>query len=542
MSETAATTSALLANKAALSPDKIFISDQSGRVWTYGEGLELVRSLARALLARGIRHGDRVVIWAPNSAEWIFACLAIQMVGAAMVPVNTRFKGGEAAYVLRQTRARMMFTVGSFLGADYLAMLRTAEGAAADGRPVAGLAALEAVVLLDSAEDREQDDVVGLTPFLAEGAAVAEDALEEAIARMTPDTIADILFTSGTTGAPKGAMHSNAQAIWMASRWNEYNCLRADDRMVLVNPFFHSFGYRAGWLSALHAGISIYPLATFDALELMRVIERERITILMAAPTVFIDLLAHPQRVAIDLSSLRIGHTGSTGMAADLAERIKIELGYELFMTSYGLTEATALVTCCRPEDSIERIATTVGRAVEDVELMLADTDGKPASDGQPGELLVRGVNVMKGYFENPGATAETIDPDGWLHTGDVATIDADGYVRIVDRLKDIVIVGGFNAYPTEIENALRAHPAIAEVAIVSVPDARLGEVCAACVVLAPGATLTTTDLTAWSRERLANYKVPRHLLVLDALPRTALGKPQKFLMREMLVEATTAA
>lgn len=503
----------VIAHVAARYGETPFIVGEDGTRISFAGFKQRVDGLARALIAHGVEHGDRIAIWAPNSPEWIIAASAIESIGAIMVPINTRFKGGEAAYVLGKTRARVLFTVGAFLGNDYAAMLQGAD-----------LPALRHIVKMDGPD---------FTAFREEQADQA--ALDARSAAVTPDTIADILFTSGTTGQPKGAMHNHGQALWMPAIWNESNDLRAGDRMAVVNPFFHSFGYRSGWISALIAGITVYPLASFDPEALLALIEREKITVLMGPPTIFFALMEHPRFKDFDIGSLRVGHTGAANVPVDLIRAGREVLGFDIFLTSFGQTESTALVTVNYPDASFETIARTVGKPLPGVELRIVDAEGNSLPPGESGELLVRGPNVMQGYFEEPEQTAATIDAEGWLHTGDVGCIGEDGTLRILDRLKDVVIVGGFNAYPAEIENILRQHPAIADACVIAWPDARMGEVCAACVIARPGASPTLDELTAWSRERMANYKVPRHLFVVEDFPRTPLGKIQKFLLRDQL-------
>ncbi|CAN7193242.1 AMP-binding protein [Phenylobacterium sp. LjRoot225] len=517
----------LVRRAAAAYGDDVYLVEEDGRTLTFRELETKVEEAARALIALGVEDGDRVAIWAPNSGAWIVAACAIQMIGAVMTPINTRFRGQEAGYILEKSRAKALFTVGGFLGSDYVQMLRSAMGGPGGDGPISGLPALKAVVLFD--EQPTTDGALSWRRLLNELA--PREALLQREAAVRPETLCDILFTSGTTGAPKGAMHSHGQALWMVQLWNKANDLRRGDRALIVNPFFHSFGYRSGWVSALLAGMSAYPTAVFDPGEALRRIEAERISVLMGSPTLFNAILDHPERGAFDLSSLRVGHTGSSNVPVELIRRAREELGFELFLTSYGLTEATALVSVNTPGDDFETIARTVGRALPGTELKIA------APNGEAGELLVRGPNVMQGYFEDAAATAKAIDAEGWLHTGDVGRIDAEGRLRILDRLKDVVIVGGFNAYPAEIEHALLAHPAIAEAAVIAAPDARMGEVCAAFVVLKPGASLALAELTTWARERLANFKVPRHLFLEEALPKTPLGKVQKFVLKQAALE-----
>jgi acyl-CoA synthetase (AMP-forming)/AMP-acid ligase II len=509
--------------------DQQFIVGEDDQSLTFQEFEQSVEVAARAFLARGIEIGDRVAIWAPNSAAWIVAACAIEMIGAVMVPINTRFRGGEAGYILAKSRAKLLCTVGSFLDNDYVAMLQKALGGTAPDRPVAGLPDLQAILLIEA--DAQHEGALSWTDFLHELAPRADLLVRERA--VSPDTICDILFTSGTTGHPKGAMHAHGQALWMVGIWNRSNDLRSGDRALIVNPFFHSFGYRSGWVSALLAGMTVYPMAVFDTETMLRQVESQRISVLMGPPTLFHALLDHPSRPEFDLSSLRVGHTGSANVPVDLIARAREELKFDTFLTSYGLTEATALVSVNYPQDDFETIARTVGRALPATELQVVAPDGRPLAAGEAGELLVRGPNVMQGYFEDGEATAAAIDQDGWLHTGDVATIDKTGLLRILDRLKEVVIVGGFNVYPAEVETIILGHPAIKEVAIIAIPDERMGEVCGACVVLREEQELTLTDLSVWARTRMANFKVPRHLFVREALPRTPLGKVQKFRLHE---------
>lgn len=524
----------LIRRTAAEYGDDIFLVEEDGRSLTFRVLEARVEEAARAFIAGGVGLGDRVAIWAPNCGGWIVAACAAQMIGAVMVPINTRFRGGEAGYILAKSGAKALCTVAEFLGNDYVGLLQAAMGGPAEGRPVKDLPALTTILLLEGEPPRK--DTVAWADFLARAAPL--EALDARMAQVRPDSTADILFTSGTTGNPKGAMHSHGQALWMVDVWNRANDLRRGDRALIVNPFFHSFGYRSGWVSALMAGMTACPMAVFDAETVLRRIEAERVSVLMGPPTLFTSILGHPDRRKYDLSSLRVGHTGSSNVPVALIHRAREELGFDLFLTSYGLTEATALVSVCTPADDFETVADTVGHPLPGTELKIVSPDGEALPPGERGELLVRGPNVMQGYFEDPAATAEAIDPDGWLHTGDVGLIDEGGRLKIVDRLKDVVIVGGFNAYPAEIERVLSAHPAIAEVAIIAVPDDRLGEVCGACIVLRDNASLTLPELTDWARGRLANFKVPRHLFIRDSLPRTPLGKVQKFLLKQDALSA----
>jgi acyl-CoA synthetase (AMP-forming)/AMP-acid ligase II len=487
---------------------------------------------ARAFLAAGVAPGDRVAVWAPNVYEWIVAAIGLQAAGGVLVPLNTRLKGGEAGYILRKSGARLLCTVGEFLGTDYVGMLRGALGGAGSDakRPVADLPDLETIVLLRGDGGA---GVVSWSGFLAGGDAVPAAEAERRARAVAADDLSDIMFTSGTTGNPKGAMTAHGQNLRAFQVWSEVVGLREGDRYLIVNPFFHSFGYKAGWLSALMTGATILPHLVFDVPAVLARIGRERVSVLPGPPTLYQSILAHPERARFDLSSLRLAVTGAAVIPVELIHRMRDDLGFETVITGYGLTETCGIVTMCRFDDDPETIATTSGRAIPGIEVRCVGENGREAPRGEPGEVVVRGYNVMRGYFDERGATAETIDAEGWLHTGDVGVMDARGYLRITDRIKDMFIVGGFNCYPAEIENLMRDNADVAQVAVIGVPDERMGEVGMAYVVPAPGTTPTSDSLVAWCRANMANYKVPRRIEIVDALPMNAMGKVTKFVLRE---------
>jgi acyl-CoA synthetase (AMP-forming)/AMP-acid ligase II len=346
------------------------------------------------------------------------------------------------------------------------------------------------------------------------------------------DDLSDVIFTSGTTGHPKGVVCTHAQSLRAFRDWAHVVGLRAGDRYLVVNPFFHTFGYKAGWLACLMLGATVYPQPIFDANAVLERIGKDRISVIPGPPTLYQTMLARPDLAKFDLSSLRLAVTGAAVIPVELVERMRKELCFDTVITGYGLTEASGVSTMCRVGDDPETIATTSGRAIPDVDVRVVDDNGKEVPRGEPGEVVVKGYTVTSGYLDDPAETAASI-VDGWLHTGDVGVMDARGYLRITDRKKDMFIVGGFNAYPAEIERVLLTHPALAQAAVVGAPDERLGEVGVAYVVLRADATLSPDELIAWSRERLANYKVPRRVEILPALPLNATGKVLKFQLRE---------
>jgi acyl-CoA synthetase (AMP-forming)/AMP-acid ligase II len=496
---------------------------------------EEVAAATRAVVANGIERGDRVAIWAPNCAEWVIAALGAVGAGALLVPLNTRFKGAEAAYILRESGARILFTVEGFLGTDYPRML---DDAVADGHNVPDL---ERVVVLrtgDGSRPRETsrgDQVVAFEVFLREGESCSADVAAGRTASITPGDLSDLVFTSGTTGRPKGAMTTHGQTLRTFATWAEVVGLARGDRYLIVNPFFHTFGYKAGILACLITGATMIAEPVFDVDAIVQRIEGERISVLPGPPTIFQSILDRPDRSGFDLSSLRLVVTGAAVVPVELVEQLWSEVGVETVLTAYGLTEATGTVTMCRRGDSAAVISGTSGRAIPDVEVRIVDGDGAEVARGQAGEIVVRGYNVMRGYFNDPDATDEAIDAKGWLHTGDVAVMDDEGNVTITDRLKDMYVSGGFNVYPAEIEAVLRQHPAVGQVAVVGIPDVRMGEVGLALVVPAEGgdASLIEAELAGWAKERLANYKVPRQVRTLDALPLNASGKVLKRELRD---------
>ncbi len=488
---------ALLRAAASDTPDGEAVVTPEARL-TFGGLLTQTRAFSAAALGAGLQHGDRVAIWGPNSADWAVAALGLTGIGAVLVPINSRFKGEEARYLLDTTGARAIVVDDPFLtellGADPLQAL---------GDP--GLLVI-----------RTSD----LASFLALGDTVDAEAVETAAAQVRPDDASDVIFTSGTTGKPKGVIATHAQSLGLFQTWADTVGFRTGERMLVVAPFFHTFGYKAGLLACLLKRSTCVPLRVFDVDLALETIAAERIDVIPGPPTLYSSLLEHPRRS--ELPAVRLAVTGAAVVPQALIARMRSELGFQEVITAYGLTECGGLATACRPGDSDEVISLTSGRAVDGVEVrVLAET-------GQPGEVLVRGYGVTQGYWEDPDATAEAIDADGWLHTGDVGVLDEDDNLRITDRLKDMYVVGGFNAYPAEIEQVLVRHDGVSEAAVIGVPDARMGEVGKAFVVPRAGAALTPDELLSWCKEKLANYKVPRYVELVDALPKNATGKVTK--------------
>ena len=479
---------------------------------SYAALLERARNVARDYLAQDVAPGDRILLWGPNSTAWAIAALGVTYAGAIVVPVNSRYTAREVAELVARTEAPVVVVTDGFLGKSQITDLTAAlpEGSTA--------------TIVDLVE-------------LGKGSGKVSPALVEARAdAVSEDDVADILFTSGTTGRSKGAMSAHRQTIGVARAWADLGGVRGDDRYLVVNPFFHSFGYKIGIIVGLLTGATLYPLATFDVEATMRLIAEEKITVLPGAPTIYQSMLGAPDRGEHDLSSLRLAVTGAAVVPVVLIEQMRepapAGLGIDQVVTAFGMTEAV-VVTMCREGDAAETVATTCGRAIPGMEIRIGSTAGSTDDGaGAPGELLVRGEHVMLGYLDDPEATAEAIDADGWLHTGDVGVLDDHGNLRITDRLKDMYISGGFNVYPAEVEQTLLRMPGVADVAVVGVADERLGEVGKAYVV-AGAEGVDPATVVAYAKERLANFKVPRNVELIDILPRNLSGKVLKTQLRD---------
>ncbi|WP_067433048.1 FadD3 family acyl-CoA ligase [Nocardioides jensenii] len=504
---------------------------------TWGELLEEVRATARGYAALGLRPGDRVAIWAPNGWEWVVAGLAVSYAGATLVPLNTRYKGAEVADVVERTGAVLLVVADGFLGRRQLDELSEAAGElaraselGAESDVIEGLPSVRAVVRIGEGSSP------GTTPFAdlaSVGASVDPAAIEAVADAVSPDDVADILFTSGTTGRSKGVVTAHRQTISAAQVWGSTGELSADDRYLVISPFFHTYGYKVGIVACVLTGATLYPMATFDTDAVLSLIAEERISVVPGATAIFHSLLESPAFHETDTSSLRLANTGASVVPVALVERMQNELGFDLVLTAFGMTECV-MGTMCRPGDPDDVVANTCGRAVEGHEVRIVDpATGEVRGPGEEGELHLRGPMVMLGYLDDPEATAEAIDADGWLHTGDVGVVDEAGYLRITDRLKDMYISGGFNVYPAEVEQALARLEGVVESAVVGVPDARMGEVGKAFVVRREGADLGEDDVIAFARERIANFKVPRQVEFIDALPRNLGGKVLKNELRD---------
>lgn len=496
---------------------------------TFAELADRVDDAARAFIASGVEPGDRVGVWAPNIGEWVIAALGVHRAGGVVVTVNTRFKGSEARYLLKTAETKLLCTVTDFLDTDYVELLGdTTE-----------VPTLEEIIVL---RGPNRGDAVSFSDFLARGSSVTPEESAARSAAVTPDDMANILFTSGTTGNPKGAMLGHGATVRAYDAWSLVVGLQEGDRYLMINPYFHSFGLNAGIVASLVRGATMVPHPIFDVPSVMKRVDEEKITMLPGPPAIYMTILDHPELDRYDLSTLRLSVTGSAAVPVEMILRMRSELTFENIVTGYGLTETTGITTMCRHTDAPEIISQTAGRPIPGVEVRLVDADNNEVAQGEPGEVVTRGYNLMKGYYGDTDATAATFDDEGWLHTGDIGVLDPGGNLTITDRVKDMFISGGFNAYPAEIENILLRNPAIGQVAVVGVDDHRMGEVGMAFVILRPDATATADDIKAWAKAEMANYKAPRYVEIVDELPLNASGKVLKFELRDRGNEIVQAA
>jgi fatty-acyl-CoA synthase len=491
-----------------------------GARYTYAELNAAVDRLARGLLAAGIAVGDRVGIWAPNCTEWVLTQFATAKAGAILVNVNPAYRASELEYVLRQSGCRMLISAPAFKTSDYAAMIETV-------RPRLG--SLERVVLLDSP---------GWDELLASGDAVSEADLRERMACLDFDDPINVQYTSGTTGFPKGATLSHHNILNNAFFVAEGCAYTEADRVCVPVPFYHCFGMVMGNLGAVtHGAAIVVPAPSFEPEAVLETVQEERCTSLYGVPTMFIAELEHPSFSRYDLSSLRTGIMAGSPCPIEVMKRVIAELHMEQVTICYGMTETSPVSTQTSAGDSLEKRVHTVGRVHPHLEIKIVDPQtGRAVPRGEPGELLTRGYSVMLGYWEDLERTAEAIDRARWMHTGDLATMDEDGYLNIVGRSKEMVIRGGENVYPREIEEFLHTHPDIADVAVVGVPDARYGEELMAWITLRAGAELEEEAVREFCRGQIAHYKVPRYVRLTGELPMTVTGKVQKFKLRETAI------
>lgn len=508
--------------------------------WTWAQLAEQVERCARALLALGVKSGERVGIWSPNRAEWTVVQFATAKVGAILVNINPAYRVSELEYALKQSGCVWVICTEAFKSSDYhgmlLALVPELVSSEPGGLDCQRLPQLRGVISFAEAPP------TGLMPwaaFLQRAAEVPADALAERQAGLQFDDPINIQYTSGTTGFPKGATLSHYNILNNGYFVGESIGLGEHDQVVIPVPLYHCFGMVLGNLACLtHGATMIYPGDAFDPLTTLQAVAEERATALYGVPTMFIAILEHPRRKEFELGSLRTGIMAGATCPIEVMRRVIDEMHMKEVQIAYGMTETSPVSTQTAPDDALEQRVTTVGRTQPHLETKLVDEHGRIVPRGQIGELCTRGYSVMLGYWNNPQATAEAIDSSRWMHTGDLAQMDSAGYVRIVGRSKDMIIRGGENIYPREIEEFLFTHPAIADAQAVGIPDLKYGEELVVWLKLRPGQALSEDELRAWCKQRIAHFKVPRYFRFVEEFPTTVTGKIQKYRIREITTEA----
>ena len=523
----------VLSRAAGALPDVEALVYADGPRYTFAALEREARDIARGLLAAGVEPGDRVAVWATNVPEWVVLQFALAKIGAVLVTVNTALRAAEVEYLLRQSEVSTVVTIRGFRGVDYVAAL--AQIGAMPGATRGAFPALRRIVFIGD------DPPSGLIPYedvRAGAGRISDAALESHARRVGLDDVINMQYTSGTTGFPKGVMLSSRNIVNNGFSLGRHLGFTPADRLCLCVPLFHCFGCVIGVLGSFTHGVCLCPVEAFDPARVLETVQRERCTALFGVPTMFLAELECADFRGCDLTSLRTGIMAGALCPEVLMRRVMTDMHLPEMTIAYGMTESSPAITITPRDASLAHRTQTVGLVMADQEVKVVDAaTGETRPAGQRGELCVRGYNVMRGYYNNPDATRTAIDPDGWLHTGDEASIDADGYVRITGRIKDLIIRGGENIAPKEIEDCLRAHPSVADAYVYGVADAFFGEAVAAAVRRKPDAASGTTgsaeDLIAWCAERLARFKVPRDVRFVDTFPMTASGKVQKYKLRE---------
>ena len=523
------------------------VNVETGERYTYAEFRDEVERVARGLMALGIRRGHHVGIWATNYSEWVLTQFATAKIGAVMVNVNPAYRTHELAYVLEQSEANALILIGRFRNSDYAAMVNEVVPELKDSNPgelrSSQFPYLRNVVCIpphdDGADAETPAGMWAWDEMVAKHSEVSPEQLTARQAECHPDDPINIQYTSGTTGNPKGAMLTHHNLVSNGLYVGDAIELTEKDRLCVPVPFYHCFGCVMGNLGCItHGSAIIIASEHFDPLKTLQALERERCTALYGVPTMFIAQLGHADFDSFDVSSLRTGIMAGSPCPIEVMRQVIDRMGAHQMTIAYGQTEHSPVITQTLVSDSIERRVSTVGAVLPGVEARIVDPEsGEILGPGVQGELQARSSMVMQGYYNMPEATAAAIDAEGWLHTGDLAEVDEDGYYKITGRLKDMIIRGGENVYPREIEEFLYTHPKISDVQVIGVPDERFGEEVMAWVMLRPGETAESEEIREFCRGRIAHFKIPRYVKVTEEFPMTVTGKIQKFRMREMAVE-----
>lgn len=530
----------LLAQVASARPNhEAVVYPDRGLRYTYREFDDLCRQVAKGLMKLGIAKGEHIAIWATNHPEWVTAQFATGKMGAVLVTVNTNYRTSELEYLLKQSDSRTLILMESYRGASYIDMLYEVVPELKNAEPgklqSAKLPYLKNVVILG---ETRYPGMFLWSDIVKMGDGVTDEELDQRMASLDPDDVINMQYTSGTTGFPKGVMLTHTNIVNNAANIAECMNLTHADRMCIPVPFFHCFGCVLGTLTCVTVGATMVPIPEFDPVKVLRAVQDEKCTALHGVPTMFIAELNHPDFDKFDLSSLRTGIMAGSPCPIEVMKAVVEKMGAREITIVYGQTESSPGITQTRTDDPIELRVATVGRALPNVEVKIVEPGtNREVPRGVQGELCTRGYHVMKGYYKNPEATAKVIDEDGWLHTGDLATMDENGYCNITGRLKDMIIRGGENVYPREIEEFLYTHPKILDVQVVGVPDEKMGEEVMAWVRLKEGETATAEEIREYCLGKIARYKVPRYIQFCTEYPMTASGKIQKFKLREQAID-----
>jgi fatty-acyl-CoA synthase len=509
--------------------------------YTYREFKEVVEECARALMALGIEKGDHVSVWGQNVPEWVILQFATGKVGAVLVTVNPAYRANELKYVLDQSDSAALFLTEGVKDANFIEIMGQAvpelAGATNEELSVDDLPYLKHVVLMGGEAPKDLP-IMSFDEFTERGREVPAEQLRERQESLDADEVINMQYTSGTTGFPKGVQLTHANIVKNAFYIGECMKLGPEDRVCIPVPFFHCFGCVLGTLNTVTHEGTMVPVETFDAERVLQAVHRERCTAVLGVPTMFIAELEHPDFEEYDTSSLRTGIMAGSPCPMEVMKKVVDVMGASEITIAYGQTESSPVITQTRTDDPLELRVSTVGRALPETEVRIVNVDtGEDCAPGEQGELLTRGYLVMNGYYKMEERTAEVIDEDGWLHTGDLAVMDENGYVRITGRAKDMIIRGGENVYPREIEEFLYTHPDVSDVQVYGVPDEKYGEQVAAAIKMREGADLTEEDVKEYCRENIARYKVPHYVDFVEDYPMTASGKIQKYKLREAAVE-----
>lgn len=533
------TTGALLDEIAGRYPDRdALVYRDKGIRYSWREFNEVCRQVAKGLLRLGIRKGENVAIWAYNVPEWVLLQFATAKIGAILVTVNTAYKSAELEYLLNQSDSTTLFMVKSWKDTDYVATLGDVVPELATAAPCAlstpGLPFLKRVVFIG---DDTPAGMLNFREIVAMGADVPDSELAAVEATLDRHDVINMQYTSGTTGFPKGVMLTHHNLINNGFQIGECMKFTEKDRLCIPVPFFHCFGSVLGVMASVTHGTAMIPVELFDPLKVLQTIEAEKCTAVHGVPTMFIAELEHPEFGKFDLSTLRTGIMAGSVCPVEVMKRVVNDMNMSEITIVFGQTESSPGITQSRTDDPIELRVATVGRALPGAEVKIIDIEsGAVLPPGKQGELCARGYMVMKGYYKMAGETAKVIDADGWLHTGDLAVMDENGYCKITGRIKQMIIRGGENIYPKEIEEYLYTHPKISDVQIYGVPDRKYGEQVMAAIILKKGVEMTGDEVKEFCKGKIANYKIPKYVKFVDGYPMTASGKIQKFKLRDMAI------